>query len=203
MAEGRQDFRWTVKVVMQSLNGPRRTRGTDREEQRRAHRSPEGTEPASGPLRSPPRAAPGAALGWQLSAASPPLRYPLISQEKLLTLQELCLYPWPELECPPCLSPEGLSVPQNGFGISCLHEACTGSRYCCRAPCRRALCSHQLRPAGAIGHMFYSPLSPAFLSQGDPQVLRAQNYTLGLFLSARSAYHSLSTQHTPNVLMRN
>ena len=151
----------------------------------------------------PAQGCPGAALGWQLSAASPPLHYPLISQEKLLTLQELCLYPWPELECPPCLSPEGLSVPQNGFGISCLHEACTGSRYCCRAPCRRALCSHQLRPAGAIGHMFYSPLSPAFLSQGDPQVLRAQNYTLGLFLSARSAYHSLSTQHTPNVLMRN
>lgn len=70
------------------------------------------------------------ALLWDGSCLQQvPLRYPLISQEELLTLRELCLCPWPELECPPCLSPEGLSVPQNGFGISCLQEASTGSHY--------------------------------------------------------------------------
>ena len=142
MAEGRQDFRWTVKVVMPSLNGPWRTRGTDREAEwamedpRHGQRGTEESPPLPGRGRASIRSTVQPAQGcpWRCSrmaavCSKSPLRYPLISQEKLLTLQELCLCPWPELECPPCLSPEGLSVPQNGFGISCLQEPSTGSHY--------------------------------------------------------------------------
>ena len=46
-----------------------------------------------------------------------------VSKEKFLTLQELCFCPCPGLECPPCLSPEGLSIPQNWCRIFCPHEA--------------------------------------------------------------------------------
>ena len=161
------------------------TQRAQTEEQMRVHRSPEGSESASGPPPSPPRAAPGAALGWPLFAACfPPTLSPhvSVSREKFLTLQQFCSCPCPGPECPPCLSPGGLSGPQKGFRVSCPHEASIGS--CCLVlgclPLKRSV-SLWSRSAGAIGWMFYLPLNPAFLSQWDPWVPRGQDYTLELF----------------------
>ena len=53
-----------------------------------------------------------------------PLPHPLpvsVSNEKFLTLQDLCLCPSPGLECPPSLS-EGLCIPLHWFRIFHLCE---------------------------------------------------------------------------------
>lgn len=107
------------------------------EDPRQGHRGTGESPPLPGRGRASIRttAQPAQGCSWRCSGMAavcsqlPPTLSPhvSVSKERLLTLQELHSCPWPGLECPPCLPPEGLSVPQNGFGISCLHEASAGS----------------------------------------------------------------------------